>query len=1249
MPEKKKTSDEKDKEDAQEERTEASEAERGGKEDLREDSKTEEGDALERPNELQRLDSADQVSGTLLPAPLANAVSLVTTTSSLYLRLGSFVGGLALDGARITTLTGLEVGRAVIEGILSRAGRDISTRSTGELGRLEAEGILERSIARLHSTINGISFAASTGFYISAAALSSAGDISQQLLVGLDSVLGSTDSSRAIASIITLIRREFQNPATGQEGEKVGVSDLLLGICGLALLQRWCQKITEEESRKNGEEYVVWDVVILNDGRRADVVDTSDASKGQALVTADSASFMTANGSEIVRTIERQDTIHEESDDDDSAEVDLKLKIMQSLPEDASVSITTQTSTTKTITVEITGTQPSDLSPPPGVEIVEENAHHTEDINVDGMVLTNEQKLSLLVPRYRVVYRIVKDKIRGTNVDARSSLEEAQKALIDQTHLNRDESLGDNVVMPPPLEADEPKPPMQLLSSPLPQHSPHPPTLQLEEPSLPVVPPVPEKDEPVLEFQTRRTSLRSIDSGNEKSSGRSSRSSPKIPENTANQKRSRKPRSSTSSVSELDTPPKKHSGTKSNLVKKSRPHSKPPPPEKRSSFRNTVKNRSSTALSHLWNKDHGEAPSSKPSRPPWGGVGGGASIPPTPPSSTKSSIIPPPRNTSLVPARNAPKAPQRGNPNYFSSKDLGQQTQRGPIDSQRAPSRTSYYSFHDTRRDSMVSQTDTYSLHSAETRPGSPTQYRTHLRTSSNFMRAKSEKTSNNAPLSPAPPSPVSRRGARARAYVPSIYTLKTNDSTTSLVLSHQPRGSAFEDAAALEGLSHTGFVDGIFPQHHIVRNITRFVRFATASYGASFLQVMGIATSETPKLKEIDTKHHHEHHSFSTHTQLPPDTILLSSFVDPQGGTDSSGKTNTNVAMVHFVSLDHDSKAVVLTCRGTLGFEDVLTDMTCEYDELMYRGKAYKVHKGIHASARRLTEGRVMATITAALEEYPDYGLVMCGHSLGGAVTALLAIMVSEPSPDPNSTAFFTKAEYAPQQLLLMEKEGVRGTAPIKGFRLPEGRPIHVYAYGPAASVSPSLRLATRGLITSVVNGQDLIPFLSLGVLHDLQAVALAFKTDDTGAKSEVRKRVWGGITGTFADKWYSSRPSLEKDEDDQWAYSALKALRASMLSHKLYPPGEVFILETMPVLQRDAFVKRDDGVLGTGMGSGIEGIGGGRGALGRPATRCVLRYVRDVEKRFGEVRFGGSILMDHIPGRYEANFGALGRGVLG
>ena len=1154
---------------------------------------------------------------TLLPAPVANVISLVTRSSSLYLRLGTFIGGLALDGARVTTLTGLELSRALIESILYRAGKDVALRSTGELGRAEAEGLLEKSIATLHTTITNISFAASTGFHFSAAALNIATDISQQLLATLDSILGSTDSSRAIASIVTLIRREFQNPATGQEGEKVGVADLLLGICGLALLQRWCRQITEREIKEGKSEEVVWDVVVLDDGRRADVVGHSRIGETETGMTRrGSVTFITAGGNQVVDAVEREGRAGDDSDDD-MPEIDLRQKIMQSLPDDANVSITTEKTTTKTITVEITGAQPPDFSPPPGVEVIEENAHHTGEVDLRSEVSTKDQQLGLMIPRYRVVYRIVKNKLRGTNIESRGTVEGAVEVV---------EASDDEVVVSPSVPSTQPPTSAILSVSPL------------SSPDAETPPVVPQRPPHPLDLASSNSNFMPTpvsDSGDEKPLGFSA--IPISKDNVANHKRSRKPMSSASSFNDSDNPPpRKPSGTKKPAAKKlrsDRPPSKPA--EKKTSFRNTLKKGSTTALSNLWNKD--QPPESTPQksnqqRPPWG-------VPhaaPAPTQAPQSHHSVPARNSSIIPARHAPQAPQRGNPNYFSSRDLGHML---PQDIPRSPSRTSYYSVHERRRDSLVSQTDTYSIHSAENRPGSPTAFRTHLRAQSSLLRARSEKNIVKPPASPG------KNHRRSQSYAPSIYTLKTNNSDTSLVLASQPRRSAFEASETLESMMRTGHVDGLFPDHHIVRNMTRFVKFASASYGASFLRIMGIATAVTSlgsKVnKEIDTVHHHEHHSFSSHTQLPTSTILLSSFVDPQGGTDSTGLTNTGVPMVHFVSLDHESKAVVLTCRGTLGFEDVLTDMTCEYDTMSWRGQAYSVHKGIYASARRLLSSRVLVTIKAALEECPDYGVVLCGHSLGGGVTALLAILLSEPSP--TGASFVTSANgQTSSPLLLTASAADRSTALPPQTSLPPGRPIHVYAYGPPATLSPSLRLATRGLITTIVNGQDLVPHLSLGTLHDLQAVALAFKNDDSGAKGEVRSRVWSGLQGAFRDGWYQGIPptsEFARDEDDMWAHSALKALRASMLSSKLLPPGEIFVVESMPVLRREAFVKD---------GGGGENMEKGNG-LGRPATRSVLRYIRDVEKRFGEIRFGGSMLLDHSPGRYEASLAALGKGVLG
>lgn len=86
-------------------------------------------------------------SHTLLPRPVASLVTLFAHSTSLSLRVGTFLGGCAIDSVRATTLTGLELSRAVVEGILVRAGRDVVSRSSDDHGRIEAESLLERSVS----------------------------------------------------------------------------------------------------------------------------------------------------------------------------------------------------------------------------------------------------------------------------------------------------------------------------------------------------------------------------------------------------------------------------------------------------------------------------------------------------------------------------------------------------------------------------------------------------------------------------------------------------------------------------------------------------------------------------------------------------------------------------------------------------------------------------------------------------------------------------------------------------------------------------------------------------------------------------------------------------------------------------------------------------------------------------------------------------------------------------------------------
>ncbi|KAI9760939.1 MAG: hypothetical protein M4579_001315 [Chaenotheca gracillima] len=1114
---------------------------------------------------------------TLLPAPFASLVSLVTRSSLVSLRLGSFLGGLAIDGARLGTLTGLELSRSVLENVFLRGGQDVVERSTGDLGKAEAEGILERSIATLHSTVTQASFFVSTGFHLSSVALSSVSTLSSHLLSALDAILGSTESSRAIASIVTLIRREFRNPETGANGERVGVLDLLVGVTGLALLQRWCSRRLEEEIRIKGSEDIIWDVVVLDNGRRADVVGIRGEDSTRQATRAES--FISATGrpevyetSQYRNQSERNEGAFDSSGGrDELTEMELRHRLLDQLPPHAQISIKTEVMTTKTITVEVLGVEPPHISPPPGTHIIEENAHHEQPSHpgamFDGAIGGDVEGL----PHYRVVFQTVPaaDEKRVTqNSFGQPSETEFHCKVSDFPEMDGSTS----------LESDP--------GASSPAISP----LRDSTPTTASFPPL------VDHLEDSDSRMGHVDAHPSYSGDNTSKNDAEI---NANEKRARKPPTVSSHLGRLAQP------TFATIKRsESRSSSKGKPnlekPEKKSStFRRALKKgTSSKDLASMFGRDEPVEACSVTGktvdrRPPWGSNKNGTHTkqPSLPPTSVPSKRAGPSETVS------PPRAPQRGNPNYFSSRDLIE-----TADYPRSPSRASFYSIHEHRRQSLVSQTDTFSLQSADmSRPGSPTQVKTHRRTTSNVARAQAHRnlTVDDMNL----PSPRSRASHK---HAPSIYTLRTNLSDTSLVLASRPEPSALDSPEAISRLQRDGMIKGQFPRGHLVESMSRFARFSLASYGSSFLKLMGLSSAKPADVTEHKfLEHHHEHHSFSSHTRLPPATILLSSFVDPQGGTNAAGETNSGVPLIHFVSLDHESKAVVLTCRGTLGFEDVLADMTCDYDDLQWNDNSYKVHKGIHASARRLLDGaggRVMTTIKAALEEFTDYGLVMCGHSLGGGVAALLAIMISERDPALESGSAFrtvTTRQSSPLRITNGEEESYSARA----VSLPPGRPIHVFAYGSPASVSPSLRIATCGLVTTVVNGQDVVPFLSLGTLHDLQAIALAFKLDKSNAKGEVRNRVWEGLKNGLIERINGTRSDFVDEEvDDQWSYSALKSLRASMLSPKLLPPGEVFIVETQPVLQRDAFA--------TGRESSAAAP-----VLGRPAQRAMLKYIRDVE----------------------------------
>ncbi|RDW72570.1 lipase family protein [Aspergillus mulundensis] len=1113
---------------------------------------------------------------SLLPGPVASLVSFFTQSTSLSLRVGSFVGGVALDGARVTTLTGLELSRTVIEGILTRAGRDVAVRSSGSHGKAEAESMLEKSLAALHTTITSASFFAAASFHFSSTTLSSASNMSQALLSTLDAILGSTESSRAIAAIITLIRKEFRDQSIEMGSEKVGVGDLLVGTVGFVMLQRWGRKNTERQSRLSGGLESVWDVVILDSGIRADVLDMHQiqpVNRPEIRRNGSRRSSFISPGTaeEEFDVVERPEGAIDDSEPPSiilpdvqhhMSDEDIRLYIMKQLPRGCRASIKTDSVTAQTITVNVYDDYDGDIAAPPSTMVVEERFHH--DAHDGGRESTGPQ-----IPKHTVVFRTAFNRSQSADVRPPS------RHLVGTRETNHGHDDGDGHILSDDSAVDVG--PGSTDASRDREHK----RQKLDFDQLMQV-------SPVIHDPGTHTSPGEPPQPARRVSGTFGRGS----------------------LTKFAQRVKTGASEKNDLLRR---------PSLRLPFQQS-NSQMTPAGSKQNNKSKAAATEKKPSVQ-------AQPDKPTRQSKTGKPGVPSKNETSLLTAnRGVPRTvPQTHRAPHSPSTSRHDSRMTGP--------RGDYYRVHEKSQESYMMQTDTYSP-TQELRPSSPAATRAPIRSSSSLSLTRSESETTVNLLPDKRPNSGHRR---SKSYTASIYSLATAGSDTSLVLAHRTRKSAYDDASTIQALNRDGHVPGIFPKRHFVRNIRRFCRFASATYGASALQVMGLPRE--PKDPIRDNIHSQEHNDFSHHTGLPASTILLSSYVDPAGGSNAAGETESGFPLVHYLFLDHESKAVVLALRGTWGFEDVLTDMTCEYDDLEWQGKSWKVHKGMHASAKHLLMGggrRVMITIRAALEEFPDYGVVLCGHSLGGGVAALLATMISEPTSEPSLVSFTTTSKSDGKLLLKSAKET---GDPHAACYLPPGRPIHVYAYGPPAAMSPFLRRATRGLITTIVNGQDVVPCLSLGILHDMHTTSLAFKGDISEAKSNVRQRVWENLRQSIVNKFYvHDTPMLLNAGDglgeDAWAWRTLKSLREAMCAPKLVPPGEVFVVETMRVLQRSAFT--------SDMGED------GSPRLGRPATRVQLKFIRDVESRFGELRFGSGMFSDHNPARYEASLVALTRGIL-
>ncbi|KAL9248672.1 Diacylglycerol lipase-alpha-like protein [Drosera capensis] len=152
-------------------------------------------------------------------------------------------------------------------------------------------------------------------------------------------------------------------------------------------------------------------------------------------------------------------------------------------------------------------------------------------------------------------------------------------------------------------------------------------------------------------------------------------------------------------------------------------------------------------------------------------------------------------------------------------------------------------------------------------------------------------------------------------------------------------------------------------------------------------------------------------------------------------------------------ILIDHRLKCFLLLIRGTHSIKDTLTAATGAvvpfHHSVVHAGGVNNLvlgyaHCGIVAAARWIAKSATPCLIKA-LDEYPDYKLKIVGHSLGGGTAALLTF-------------------------ILREQKALSSTSCV--------------AFAPESG---------NDVITSVINGADLVPTFSAASVDDLRAEVTA------------------------------------------------------------------------------------------------------------------------------------------------------------
>ncbi|KAF9285191.1 hypothetical protein BGZ74_001544 [Mortierella antarctica] len=326
-----------------------------------------------------------------------------------------------------------------------------------------------------------------------------------------------------------------------------------------------------------------------------------------------------------------------------------------------------------------------------------------------------------------------------------------------------------------------------------------------------------------------------------------------------------------------------------------------------------------------------------------------------------------------------------------------------------------------------------------------------------------------------------------------------------------------------------------------------RFSRFCSAMYGSTFLEIMGAperyppgppgsagnyANRPSTEPPTNNTYSNETDNHFLHYTGTPLGSILYSS--------DTAATIHDGFYSPRYYLLDDvETKQIVLVLRGTKSLHDIMIDLTCDASDLWLdhdstptsssfasgqnatgqdngqqrKKKPFKVHGGFLKAARTIASADtigIQEKIKAALEDRPDYSLLLIGHSLGAGIASILSMLWADPAtgltpelPRHTSARSSSAAPLTdlPSGLGLngvqwrdwaeeeRRKQFLPGYSPDSSAEtfLPPGRRIRCYAYGTPKVMCPRMSKRAIKLVTSISYGDDIVGRLSLGSVRNI------------------------------------------------------------------------------------------------------------------------------------------------------------------